>query len=117
LITDYLISGEDENRRCRTAPRCEYRRDGDSHRRITTHRFQHDVTVHGGFAHLLGNDKPEVGIRDDDRPIEQRIIVDAIENLLKGRPFVDQRHKLLRHAFTGYRPQASARSTTQNYWN
>src|ERR1700728_3702991 len=63
FITDNVIGGEDENRRCRITPRREHSSNGHGHRRIATHRFERDVTVNSGLVHLLGDDEPGVGIR------------------------------------------------------
>ncbi len=72
--------------------------DRDSKTRIAAHRLEHDVGLDATLAQLLGYDKAELGIGDDDRSREQVGMRNARKHLLERRPLSDERNELLGHA-------------------
>jgi len=69
--------------------------DRDRKTRIAAHRLEHNVGLDATLAQLLGHDKAEVGIGDDDRPREQVRMRNARKHLLERRPLSDERNELL----------------------
>jgi hypothetical protein len=87
---------------------CQYEREGiaitvrrkkggnrDRKTRIAAHG---NVCLDAAFAQLLGHDKGEVGIGDDDRSREQVGMRNARKPLLERRPLPDERNELFGHA-------------------
>ena len=103
-IAEDVIGGEDQDHCFRIALARQRRGDGDRQGGIAAHRLEHDVGLNVAFAQLFGDDETEIGIGDDDRPIEQLDVGNAAKHLLKGRVLIDQRDELLGHAFTRHRP-------------
>ena len=114
-IANDVVGGKDQDRCFRIALARQRRGDGDRHGGIAAHRLEHDVGLDVAFAQLFGDDETEIGIGDDDRPLEQFDVGNAAEHLLKGRALVDQRDELLGHAFARHRPQTCARAAAHDH--
>ena len=52
------------------------------------HRLQNDIAFNCISAHLLRNNKTEIGVRDNYRAIENFFITNAAEDLLKHRKLI-----------------------------
>jgi hypothetical protein len=87
--------------------------DRDRRTRIAAHRLEHDVGLDAALTQLLGHDKAEVGIGDDDRPREQIRTRNARKHLLERRLLSDERNELLGHALA--RPQARSRAAAHDH--
>jgi hypothetical protein len=115
-VADHVIGGKHDHGRRRIARGGEHRGDADRHGGIAAYRFEHDVTLDGASAHLLGDDETKIRIGDDDRPVEYRLVTDTAEHLLKRRALPDQQHELLGHALARDRPQPRARAAAHDHW-
>jgi hypothetical protein len=82
----------------------EHGGDRDGRTRIAAHRLEHDVGLDAALAQLLGHDKAEIGIGNDDRTGEQVGIRNARKHLLERRSVPDERDELLGHALARDRP-------------
>ena len=110
-----MVGGEHGDDRLRVARSRPGGRGADGGGAIAPVRLEQDHRLGADFPQLLGDPKPILDIRDDDRRVEYRRVADQADDGLKSRTLPDQGDELLRQALPRFGPHAGARPAAHDH--